>query len=357
MSENNSGRIKGEPDLLNERRLNRLRIAFAVGVLIVGVFSALAVSRFDFIDILGLDVFFQGVGDVRFSADYVVIRLVINFLIAGVLGIGAVVYFSVTSHRSGHTAIAESAVDPGTPSPPKREPADIVIANLDERVASLQGRATQIYWTIIVILVAGVFLIIFSGYLSSLDSKLSAVWVRVGAERELATSELSKAVFQQSKDGQTTTDPAVIGRYQTANDNYGKVLEAVLAQASKANGESNTEILSGSTVLRIGIVGLLIFLTQILISLYRYNSRLIAFYIARRDALTLSKGDDQKFKKFAEILLPRQLDFGREPKHPLAEAAELLRQAGPSAFSRSKQDPKKGANGKSQANGDATEPG
>src|ERR1043166_3387401 len=47
---------------------------------------------------------------------------------------------------------------------------------------------------------------------------------------------------------------------------------------------------SGVT-LRLCILGLTIFLVQILVQLYRYNSRLIAFYSSRRDAILMSGGE------------------------------------------------------------------
>ncbi|WP_145964988.1 hypothetical protein [Rhizobium leguminosarum] len=81
-----------------------------------------------------------------------------------------------------------------------------------------------------------------------------------------------------------------------------------------------------STILRLSILGMLIFLVQILIQLYRYNSRLITFYSSRRDAIMLSDGDEKTMRLFSQLLLPSGLDFGREPHHPFAEAAELIRE-------------------------------
>jgi hypothetical protein len=290
--------------------------------LAVAIFSSLTVFEVDLVSILGLDVLLGAYGgDARFSPLYVVARIALNAAVGVAYGLFTAYTFK---SRSVATKLSFAIAKPKSTD---TAPLDLVIGHLNERVEILQGRATQIYWTIIVILVAGVFLIIFSGYLSSLDSKLSALWTRISTERETAASEYSKATFALSKEGRV--DIVGEARFKTANDNYSKVLDALIEQANKSNGSSNGELLSGGTVLRVGIVGLLIFLTQILISLYRYNSRLITFYVARRDALTLSMGDEQKFKRFAEIFLPRQLDFGREPKHPFHEAAELLRQAGP----------------------------
>ncbi len=74
-----------------------------------------------------------------------------------------------------------------------------------------------------------------------------------------------------------------------------------------------------SSILRISIISLLIFLIQILMQLYRYNSRLIAFYGSRRDALMLSAGDSAETEVFSRIFMPSGLDFGRQPNSPLLE--------------------------------------
>ena len=79
------------------------------------------------------------------------------------------------------------------------------------------------------------------------------------------------------------------------------------------------------TVLRICIVSLIIFLVQILIQLYRYNSRLVSFYASRRDALILAKGDGRRAKELADMLTPNGLDFGREPNHPLVAMAGFFK--------------------------------
>jgi hypothetical protein len=106
-----------------------------------------------------------------------------------------------------------------------------------------------------------------------------------------------------------------------------------------------------STILRVGIIGLVVFLTQILIQLYRYNSRLIVFYGSRHDALLLAGEDLGKLERYAKVFFPADLDFGREPRHPLREMAEFLRRAPKSATADAGQKRKTGK-GRKRASGD-----
>jgi hypothetical protein len=119
---------------------------------------------------------------------------------------------------------------------------------------------------------------------------------------------------------------AAQARLGIADKNYYEVLGATISLANNQN-QDDKDIYSSGTVLRICVVALLIFLTQILVSLYRYNSRLIAFYCSRRDALTLVGGDPQAMKPLVALLFPTLLDFGREPRHPFQEFGGLLKSA------------------------------
>jgi hypothetical protein len=180
------------------------------------------------------------------------------------------------------------------------EPYWLVSENLNKRVVQLQVRATAIYWTMLIIIVSGVFLAIFSNYLSSFDNYGNSM---------LSIVESEKASYSSDT--------------QVMLDQKGKILDALI---SKMQDSSKTDHNLGGpgTILRIVIVSLVIFLVQILMQLYRYNSRLIAFYGSRRDALLLAQGDPKQGQTFANLLAPAGLDFGKEPSHPLLEAGRLI---------------------------------
>jgi hypothetical protein len=67
------------------------------------------------------------------------------------------------------------------------------------------------------------------------------------------------------------------------------------------------------------------FLVQILMGLYRYNTRLITYYNSRRDLLSLWEGKAEGLKALDQVLAPPKIDFGKEPKHPLED---IIRAAG-----------------------------
>lgn len=90
-------------------------------------------------------------------------------------------------------------------------------------------------------------------------------------------------------------------------------------------GSSATVISALST--RIGSVFLLLFLVQILVSLYRYSTRLAAFYDGRADALQLCKDlSDVNLEMLVNLASPDDLDFAKSQKAPTDQAIELTKQ-------------------------------
>ena len=88
---------------------------------------------------------------------------------------------------------------------------------------------------------------------------------------------------------------------------------------------------------RVVVILITLFLVQILVSLYRYNTRLAGYYDARADALLLLHAEEGIVQRmpFAELmaaLSPDGVDFGRAPKtsldHAMAMAKEVLRVGG-----------------------------
>lgn len=85
---------------------------------------------------------------------------------------------------------------------------------------------------------------------------------------------------------------------------------------------------------RVAIIFIILFLVQILVNLYRYNTRLAGYYDARADALMLMTVEEIGSKKVGLdalmiALSPDMLDFGKSPKtavdHAMGIAKELLR--------------------------------
>jgi uncharacterized protein YpmB len=74
---------------------------------------------------------------------------------------------------------------------------------------------------------------------------------------------------------------------------------------------------------KIGSIAVVLFLVQLLSSLYRYNIRMAAYYDARADAILLSGALAlDSLKKLSEILSPEMLDFSKTPETPWEKIIE-----------------------------------
>jgi uncharacterized protein YlbG (UPF0298 family) len=92
------------------------------------------------------------------------------------------------------------------------------------------------------------------------------------------------------------------------------------------NEKIDTQVfaLISTSLIRIGIVTLLIFLVQIFLRLYRYNLKLSDYYKARFDAVLLSKTEKLDFEKSITLMYPN-FDVGKEIKNPMGEMINLLK--------------------------------
>lgn len=77
---------------------------------------------------------------------------------------------------------------------------------------------------------------------------------------------------------------------------------------------------------RIGIVGFFVFLASLLINLYRYTTRLSAFYNARADALTLLPVDHPNFGQVTDKLSPDNLRYEKQPPQPTEQLIPLIKE-------------------------------
>ena len=70
------------------------------------------------------------------------------------------------------------------------------------------------------------------------------------------------------------------------------------------------------------------FAVTIIVAVYRYSMRLSAHYDACADALELSDGTvDTRFHHLVRSLSPTSIDFGKVPRSPVDQAAEVLQTA------------------------------
>ncbi|MEM8493082.1 MAG: hypothetical protein AAF756_19885 [Pseudomonadota bacterium] len=84
-----------------------------------------------------------------------------------------------------------------------------------------------------------------------------------------------------------------------------------------------------TTITRLSITALAVFLTQILVNLYRYSSRMAAFTEGRADAITFlgHKGDNTDLESITRIFGAESVQFGKEASSPSDQALALMREA------------------------------
>tara|TARA_R110002167_G_scaffold313745_1_gene519420 strand:- start:86 stop:1363 length:1278 start_codon:yes stop_codon:yes gene_type:complete len=135
--------------------------------------------------------------------------------------------------------------------------------------------------------------------------------VRVVPELKRIGGQLENGI-QQARDGQA--------RLAT----MASTVDSALTKVTKLSEDFRTFSIYSSLGTRISILALLIFLVQILVSLYRYNMRLASYYRAREDALRAVKTDTvAAFGRLADVMTPQGVDFGKEPASPLQQVNDL----------------------------------
>lgn len=147
-----------------------------------------------------------------------------------------------------------------------------------------------------------------SGYLSLFESPIYQAWNHISQVAD--------------KKGYNINDQETQDIRKAQIDIISKEIEN-----AKVAAESNGKINPVAITLKLTIAGLLVLLVQILIQLYRFNTKLIVFYSSRRDCIVMSEGDIEKAKEWAELFAPTNLDFGKEPRHPFQEIAEIFRKS------------------------------
>jgi hypothetical protein len=228
------------------------------------------------------------------------------------------------------------------------------IAAIDNRVNALRGRSTWMLLSIGFLLITAAVTVIFAGSLTNLDvsaasdvdkisDDITKIETRLGRLSEIG--ELLKILSangaaKEDKDragkrlgdiltydrtlpaGQSGVDIEIVAA-QTALQQDHKLLQDAWEKQLKAeHGYSDTRYLIATAITRIGVILVIVFLVQILIGLYRYNTRLITFYSSRYDALQLWDGKSATLEKLQKIMVPN-IEFGKEPKHPIED---LMRQ-------------------------------
>ena len=117
--------------------------------------------------------------------------------------------------------------------------------------------------------------------------------------------------------------------------NAEKTRDSALGPIIENEKQINQQITGSSAVLeynsiliRVAAVLLIVFLVQTFITIFRYMTRLAAYYQARVDALQLATGVDigiGDLQKITTVFSPETYDFGKLPRTPTEQAVDLAR--------------------------------
>lgn len=79
-----------------------------------------------------------------------------------------------------------------------------------------------------------------------------------------------------------------------------------------------------SSVTRLGVLLIIVFLVQILLSVFRYCTRIAAFYHSRSDAMVLIGQSSDDIHHKSRLLNPEKIGFGGHPESPWSAIAKML---------------------------------
>jgi hypothetical protein len=270
--------------------------------------------------------------------------------------------FITTFVAFGWTSESSSVARPGeAPSHPYGDiksagsGRELVILQFVERATYLQKRSTYILFGIILMLICAAIFIVFAGQVTSLDvSGVKAVSLaqsdvraaedeleRINSESARKIAQRKRAKDAASKDASRSDSEDVFvsdsddeitkikfdakkEALKKANDVLLRVKDKQFEDDRSKDQASGQLLLIQTSVTRFGVVLILVFLVQILVSLYRYNMRLAAFYFARADGLVLLSRMPSNLGTLVNIVSPDKIDFGKPPKTPAEEATGLL---------------------------------
>ena len=117
----------------------------------------------------------------------------------------------------------------------------------------------------------------------------------------------------------------ILQRIQTMKTRH-QELEKLLKTPDKPSGSAVESFFGRYTIIRFGVMSFIAFFLQLLVSLYRYNMRLAAYYDARGDALFFAAQDKPDgLDALTEIFSPDGVDYRRSPNVATKQIIEVVK--------------------------------
>lgn len=241
-----------------------------------------------------------------------------------------------------------------------------VVQRLRARAKVLRRAATGTLILIIGVLAAGLSIFLLAGELANREARKALVKAKTdvveflnaevsdteqrlnAAEDEISyyRDELRQEVQRSDRPGQGPIALQIREQLERAQVRRGQLQENLrdlearreLARADLERAgesglygsfESETSTLVSVIVTRVSSIILLLFLVQILVPLYRYNTRLAAYYEARGDALEILDFNDpgciEGLERLVSALSPDSVTFEKHPATPLNQSLSMVR--------------------------------
>ena len=224
-----------------------------------------------------------------------------------------------------------------------------VIVKLRRRAVSLRRQAVLSLVITLIALSAGLYLFYFAEEISDRSSadllaalrhtSLSASTAldraqsdaereRIGAEEFITLQGLTPK--ERNAAVMTAHVASATDAVKTAATEIRQSLDSIEKHLLSLTTGDRTRQMISAIATRVGAILLIVFLVQILVSLYRYNTRSAAYYDARADALELSLDEQgilqlERLELLSSIITPERIDFGREPKSPTEAGLEFAK--------------------------------
>ena len=201
---------------------------------------------------------------------------------------------------------------------------DVVVESMVRRIrrrarVSQVGAAASVT-LILLSLVVGLFFFFYAGVITQNDQNYFLIQNIADAEHRLAELNMESRKIE----GSISHDSHA--RYKEQINSQERRLEK-LNETLAETKTADTLFVVSTLATRLGAAALLLFLIQILVPMYRYNARLVAFYHARADVLQLcDKQDPGYLNELAGVLSPDAVEFGKAPRTPTQELVDLVAQ-------------------------------
>lgn len=256
-------------------------------------------------------------------------RLIFPLIFSALLAYGSIKAFRLYQKRKEHSQ--QALINETETLASNSSPTKALIISLRKRARNLRRASWVTLFFTFVSIAFGLYVFTTAGAITQRDTFAARLEEEQYYSKEYDRRTLDKIykLLSESNDSNTPILLDEIKKIETQMDDNSKRLEEQLRrrQSESAPNQQLLFFLS-TTATRLGSVLLLIFLVQILLSVYRYSIRLVSYYEARADALLLYDGSNaEQLQTLVAVLAAERIEFGKSPSTPVEQAAELLKSA------------------------------